>query len=202
MEIRLETKKDYFEVENLIREAFYNVYRSGCFEHFVVHNLRNDKSFIKELDYVLIVDNKIIGHIVYSLGKLKYNNGLEKNILTFGPVSILPIYQHMGYGEKLINYTMEKAYNLGFNEIVITGDPNYYKKYGFESAFQYNIYYEGLDKSEESPFFMIKIFDKNKFKNSDAVYSDSDCFNVNNEELEIFDKKFPHKEILKQDTWL
>lgn len=202
MEIRLENKKDYFEVENLIREAFYNVYRPGCFEHFVVHNLRNDKSFIKELDYVLIVDNKVIGNIVYSLGKLKYDSGLEKNILTFGPVSILPLYQHKGYGEKLINYTMEKAYKLGFNEIVITGNPNYYKKYGFESASKYNIYYEGLDKNEESPFFMIKIFDKNKFENSDAVYSDPDCFNVNNDALEIFDKKFPHKEIVKKDTWL
>ena len=202
MEIRLENKKDYFEVENLIREAFYNVYRPGCFEHFVVHNLRNDKSFIKELDYVLIVDDKIIGNIVYSLGKLKYDSGLEKDILTFGPVSILPLYQHKGYGEKLINYTMEKAYKLGFNEIVITGNPNYYKKYGFESASKYNIYYEGLDKNEESPFFMIKIFDKDKFKNSDAVYSDPDCFNVNNDALEIFDKKFPHKEIVKKDTWL
>lgn len=96
MKIRLERKEDYFEVENLVREAFYNVYRPGCFEHFVIHNLRNDKSFIKELDYVLTIEDKIIGNIVYSLGTLKYDEGKTRKILTFGPVSILPLYQHMG----------------------------------------------------------------------------------------------------------
>lgn len=202
MKIRLERKEDYFEVENLVREAFYNVYRPGCFEHFVIHNLRNDKSFIKELDYVLTIDDKIIGNIVYSLGTLKYDDGKTRKILTFGPVSILSLYQHMGYGEKLINYTMNKAYKLGYNEIVITGNPKYYKKYGFESASKYKIYYEGLDRNEESPFFMIKIFDKDKFDIQNSEYSDPECFNINEELLKGFDKKFPYKEIVKKDTWL
>lgn len=202
MKIRLERKEDYFEVENLVREAFYNVYRPGCFEHFVIHNLRNDKSFIKELDYVLTIEDKIIGNIVYSLGTLKYDDGKTRKILTFGPVSILPLYQHMGYGEKLINYTMNKAYKLGYNEIVITGNPKYYKKYGFESASKYKIYYEGLDRNEESPFFMIKIFDKDRFDIQKSEYSDSECFNINEELLKKFDKKFPYKEIVKKDTWL
>ena len=202
MKIRLERKEDYFEVENLVRETFYNVYRPGCFEHFVIHNLRNDKSFIKELDYVLTIDDKIIGNIVYSLGTLKYDDGKTRKILTFGPVSILSLYQHMGYGEKLINYTMNKAYKLGYNEIVITGNPKYYKKYGFESASKYKIYYEGLDRNEESPFFMIKIFDKDKFDIQNSEYSDPECFNINEELLKGFDKKFPYKEIVKKDTWL
>ena len=202
MKIRLERKEDYFEVENLVREAFYNVYRPGCFEHFVIHNLRNDKSFIKELDYVLTIDDKIIGNIVYSLGTLKYDDGKTRKILTFGPVSILSLYQHMGYGEKLINYTMNKAYKLGYNEIVITGNPKYYKKYGFESASKYKIYYEGLDRNEESPFFMIKIFDKDKLDIQNSEYSDPECFNINEELLKGFDKKFPYKEIVKKDTWL
>lgn len=202
MKIRLEKENEYFEVENLIREAFYNIYRPGCFEHLVMHKLRNSDRFVGELDYVLEIDGKIIGHIVYSLGSLTYKGGRKRDILTFGPVSIFPIYQHKGYGEKLINYTMEMAYNLGFNEIVITGNPDYYKKYGFESASKYHIYYEGLDKNEESPFFMIKIFDKNKFENNYAIYSDPDCFNIEECELEIFDKKFPKKDIIKKDTWL
>ena len=202
MKIRLERKEDYFKVENLVREAFYNVYRPGCFEHYVIHNLRNDKSFVKELDYVLTIDDEIIGSIVYSLGTLKYDDGKTKKILTFGPVSIHPKYQHMGYGEKLINYTMNKAYKLGYNEIVITGNPEYYKKYGFESASKYNIFYEGLDRNEDFPFFMIKIFDKDKFVIRSSEYSDPECFNINEELLKEFDKKFPYKEIVKKDTWL
>lgn len=202
MKIRLEKEEDYFKVENLVREAFYNAYRPGCFEHFVIHNLRDDESFIKELDYILTIDDEIIGNIVYSLGVLKYDDGKTRKILTFGPVSVHPKYQHMGYGEKLINYTLNKAHELGYNEVVITGNPNYYKKYGFESASKYNIYYAEMNRDEVFPFFMIKIFDKNKFIMKSCEYIDPECFNVDEELLIEFDKKFPYKQIVKKDTWL
>lgn len=193
MKIRLENKNDYFEVENLTREAFWNVYRPGCFEHLVVHNLRKDKCFVKELDYVIEENEKIIANIVYAKGKLKLENGKNKEILLFGPVSVLPEYQKQGYGKKIIQYTMQKAKELGFNEIVITGNPEYYRKYGFESASKYNIFYEGMDKSEELPFFMICILNREKFEYAGGVYSDPACYNVEEKELEKFDKKFPFK---------
>lgn len=192
MIIRREEEKDYFEVENLTREAFFNVYRPGCFEHLVVHKLRNDKSFIKELDYVIELDNKIIASIFYARGKV-VNNNIEKDTLLFGPVSVLPEYQKKGYAEKLINYTLDKARSLGYSEVFITGNPMYYKKYGFESASKYNVYYEGLPKNDEYPFFMIKILDKNKFNIDGGVYSDPDCYNVDINELDEFDKNFPYK---------
>lgn len=193
MIIRLEEEKDYFETENLTREAFWNVYREGCFEHLIIHNLRKDKSFVKELDYCIEIDNKIIANIVYAKGKLKLENGDIREILIFGPVSVLPKYQKKGYGEKLINYTIEKAKELGFDAIVITGNPNYYKKFGFESCSKYKIYYEGLDKNEEAPFFMIKILNDNNIENLKGIYSDPDCYKADEKELEEFDKKFPFK---------
>ena len=193
MIIRLEEEKDYFETENLTREAFWNVYREGCFEHLIIHNLRKDKSFVKELDYCIEIDNKIIANIVYAKGKLKLENGNIREILIFGPVSVLPEYQKKGYGEKLINYTIEKAKELGFDAIVITGNPNYYKKFGFESCSKYKIYYEGLDKNEEAPFFMIKILNDNNIENLKGIYSDPDCYKADEKELEEFDKKFPFK---------
>lgn len=193
MIIRLEEEKDYFETENLTREAFWNVYREGCFEHLIIHNLRKDKSFVKELDYCIEIDNKIIANIVYAKGKLKLENGNIREILIFGPVSVLPEYQKKGYGEKLINYTIEKAKKLGFDAIVITGNPNYYKKFGFESCSKYKIYYEGLDKNEEAPFFMIKILNDNNIENLKGIYSDPDCYKADEKELEEFDKKFPFK---------
>lgn len=193
MIIRLEEEKDYFETENLTREAFWNVYREGCFEHLIIHNLRKDKSFVKELDYCIEIDNKIIANIVYAKGKLKLENGDIREILIFGPVSVLPEYQKKGYGEKLINYTIEKAKELGFDAIVIMGNPNYYKKFGFESCSKYKIYYEGIDKKEETPFFMIKILNDNNIENLKGIYSDPDCYKADEKELEEFDKKFPFK---------
>ena len=193
MIIRLEKEKDYFETENLTREAFWNVYREGCFEHLIIHNLRKDKSFVKELDYCIEIDNKIIANIVYAKGKLKLENGNIREILIFGPVSVLPKYQKKGYGEKLINYTIEKAKELGFDAIVIMGNPNYYKKFGFESCSKYKIYYEGIDKKEETPFFMIKILNDNNIENLKGIYSDPDCYKADEKELEEFDKKFPFK---------
>ena len=193
MIIRLEEEKDYFETENLTREAFWNVYREGCFEHLIIHNLRKDKSFVKELDYCIEIDNKIIANIVYAKGKLKLENGNIREILIFGPVSVLPEYQKKGYGEKLINYTIEKAKELGFDAIVIMGNPNYYKKFGFESCSKYKIYYEGIDKKEEAPFFMIKILNDNNIENLKGIYSDPDCYKADEKELEEFDKKFPFK---------
>lgn len=193
MIIILEEEKDYFETENLTREAFWNVYREGCFEHLIIHNLRKDKSFAKELDYCIEIDNKIIANIVYAKGKLKLENGNIREILIFGPVSVLPEYQKKGYGEKLINYTIEKAKELGYDAIVIMGNPNYYKKFGFESCSKYKIYYEGLDKNEEAPFFMIKILNDNNIENLKGIYSDPDCYKADEKELEEFDKKFPFK---------
>lgn len=190
MIIRLEEEKDYFEVENLTREAFWNKYRPGCFEHLVIHKLRNDESFVKELDYVIEEDSKIIANIVYAKGQIKVDD-VVKDTLIFGPVSVLPDFQKKGYGEKLINYTLELAKDMGYPSVLITGNQDYYKKYGFESASKYGIYYEGIPKEEESPFFMVKVLDESKLER--GVYSDPKVYSVDENELEEFDKKFTPK---------
>lgn len=191
MKIRLERKKDYFEVENLTREAFWNVYRPGCFEHLVIHNLRVDEAFVKELDYVIEEDSKLVANIVYAKGNIKLEDGSIKDALIFGPVSVLPEYQKKGYAKKLINYTLELASKMGYPFVLITGNPDYYKKYGFESASKYEIYYEGMNKEDESPFFMIKVLNDKKLVK--GVYSDPEVYNIDENELEEFDKQFPTK---------
>lgn len=194
MIIRQEEEKDYFEVENLTREAFWNVYRPGCCEHFVIHKLRNDKCFVKELDYVLEEDNIIVANIAYAKGNLRTPDGACKDILLFGPVSVLPKYQKKGYGQALINYTINKAKALGYPAIVITGNPDYYKRFGFESCSKYDIYYDGIDKADEAPFFMIKILDSSRANTLKGIYSDPNCYiNTDEKELEEFDRLFPEK---------
>lgn len=200
MKIRLEEEKDYFEVENLTREAFWNVYRPGCFEHLVIHKLRNDAVFVKELDYVIEEESKIVANIVYAKGRLTLEDGNIKDTLIFGPVSVLPEYQKKGYAEKLINYTLELASRMGYPFVLITGNPNYYKKYGFESASKYGIYYEGMSKEDESPFFMIKVLDESKLVR--GIYSDPEVYNIDENELEEFDKHFPIKAKEKREGQL
>ena len=193
MNIRLEEEKDYFEVENLTREAFWNVYRPGCFEHLVVHNLRNDKAFVKELDFVIEEKGKIVANIVYANGKLKQLDGEEVPVLIFGPVSVLPEYQKKGYGKEIINHTLQLASLLGYPCVLITGNPDYYKKYGFVSASRYNIFYEGADVNDEAPYFMIKVFNENEMSEYEGTYSDPECYNVDKKEVDEFDEKFPKK---------
>ena len=54
--IRLEKKEEHQKVENLVRESFWNVYRPGCLEHYVLHQLRNDPAFVPELDFVMFLN--------------------------------------------------------------------------------------------------------------------------------------------------
>lgn len=197
--IRKETKKDYYEVENLTREAFFNVYRPGCVEHLVVHNLRNDDSFVKDLSYVIEEDGKIVASIFYALGSITNPNGDLEKVLIFGPVSVLPSFQKKGYGTQIIEYTLGLAEKLGYTAVIITGSPDYYGRFGFEPCSLYDIYYEGMPKTEPAPFFMIKVFDKEKVKNLSGVYSDPKCYFVSDEDVEAFDKKFPAKEKVKKE---
>ena len=119
--IRREEQKDYDLVEKLTRKAFYNLYVEGCVEHYLVHIMREHEDFIPELDFVLERNGHVIGNIMYTKAKLVDENGIEKEILTFGPVSILPDYQRMGYGKMLMEHSFQAAMQLGYDVIVIFG---------------------------------------------------------------------------------
>ena len=198
--IRLEEKKDYLEVENLVRDAFWNVYRPGALEHYIVHNLREDSSFIKDLAYIIEKDNEIIGHINYSIGKISLEQNdkkaSEEDAVVLGPIAIKPSHQKQGYGSKLIRYTLKIAEDKNIPFIIVIGDENYYSRFGFESGSEYNLYLEGTDEDEENPFFMIKI-NEDVFKEKDyekGIFFNPDVFNVNEEEVDEFDKNFEYKE--------
>lgn len=192
MVIRKEYEKDYSEVENLTREAFWNVYRPGCVEHYVLHVLRNDPAFVPELDYVIEDNGEIKAHIAYALGDLKTISGNEK-VLLFGPLSVLPKEQGKGYGGKLIKYTLNKAKEMGYKAVFITGNPQYYSRFGFESASKYGIFYNGMDTSEEAPFFMVKFLDKSEAERLKGIYYDPQCYFPDKKLIDEFDSKFPPK---------
>ncbi|MCR5027286.1 MAG: N-acetyltransferase [Methanobrevibacter sp.] len=201
MIIRLESENDHSEVENLVRNSFWNIYRPGAYEHLIVHNLRNHPSFIKELAYVIEKDEKIIAHINYSKGEITFDNEKSKNAIVLGPVSVDKNCQNQGYGTELINYTLDLISETDIDYIFVVGDENYYSRFGFESASAYNLFLEGTDTDEENPFFMIKIFN-DEINLKKGIFSNPDVFNVNQKDVDEFDKKFQYKEKITHENQL
>jgi putative acetyltransferase len=137
--IRNERKNEYRAVEDLTREAFWNLYVPGCSEHFCLHNMRDSNDFIPELDFVAELDGGVIGNIVYTRGRVIDDAGRTHKIICFGPVSVLPVYQRQGVGSALIRHSLEKARSSGFTAVCIFGDPRYYSRFGFRCAERYDI---------------------------------------------------------------
>lgn len=201
MKIRPENEHDYAEVENLVRDSFWNVYRPGAFEHFIVHNLRNDESFLAKLAYVIEDDGKIVGHINYSKGRITYENGTVPAVI-LGPVAIDKDFQNQGLGSKLIDYTLKIAQKDNIPFILVVGDESYYSRFGFVSASKYDIYLDGTDLNEENPFFMINVFDEGKIENELGIFRNPDVFDVDENDVDEFDRKFEYREKLVLDTQL
>lgn len=137
--IRLETEKDYRAVEELNREAFWNVYKPGADEHYYAHMMRNHPDFIPELAFVLEQDGMIIGNIMYTKAWLADENGMRKEILSFGPLCVAPAYQRRKLGKVLIEHTFEVAQTMGYDTVVIFGNPGNYISRGFVSCRKKNV---------------------------------------------------------------
>lgn len=193
MEIRLEKPEDYREVENLTREAFWNKYRPGCMEHYVLHRYRSRPDFVKELDYVMEEGERIVAHIMYSRAQINTDDGRTVPIMVFGPVSVLPEMQGRGYGSKLIRHTLELAERIGCGAVAITGDPGYYHRFGFVSGSEMGVCYGGVPRGEEAPFFMVKELKEDFLRGITGIYKDPEGYLAEEADVEAFDAGFPPK---------
>lgn len=182
--IRNEIETDYKIVEDVTRKAFYNVYSPGCMEHYLVHIMRGHEDFVSELDFVAELDGQVIGNIMYTKAKLTDENGTEKEILTFGPVSILPEYQRNGYGKMLIEHSAQKALELGYDVIVIFGSPANYVSCGFECCKKHNVCVEG---GKYLAAMLVKELKAEALDGRKWYYSDSPVMNVDEKEAAAYD---------------
>lgn len=195
--IRLERNEEYREVENLVREAFWNVYRPGCLEHYVLNQLRNDPAFIKELDFVIEKNGRIIGQNMFMKAVIKADNGREIPILTMGPICISPELKRKGYGKILLDYSLEKAAELGYGAVCFEGNIEFYGKSGFTFAREYRIRYHGLPEGEDDSFFLCKELIPGYLNGITGVYATPQGYFVDEDAAEEFDKEFAYKEKLK-----
>lgn len=201
LNIRNERETDYKIVEDITRKTFYNVYVPGCMEHYLVHIMREHEDFIPELDFVIELDGQIVGNIMYTKAKLTDEDGTEKEIVTFGPVSILPKYQRKGYGKMLIEHSLKRAAELGYEAVVIMGSPANYVGSGFQCCRKYNIC---VEKEKYPAAMLVKELKPGALDGKLWFYSDSPVMNVDEREAQAFDdglEKMEKKWMPSQETF-
>ena len=195
--IRPERKEDYREVENLIRESFWNVYRPGCSEHYVMHVLRDDPAFVKELDFVMEQDGRLRGQNMFMRTVINGDDGRDIPVLTMGPISITPELKRKGYGKALLDYCLEKAAEMGFGAVLFEGNILFYGKCGFDYARKFGIRYHDLPEGADDSFFLCKELKPGYLSGITGVYQTPAGYYVDDADVDAFDSSFPPKEKLR-----
>lgn len=195
--IRLEKQEEYRDVEYLVRESFWNVYRPGCSEHYVIHVLREDPAFVKELDLVMERGGKLIGQNMFMKTIINADDGRVIQVLTMGPIGIVPELKRQGYGKMLLDHSLEQAAAMGFGAVLFEGNIGFYGKSGFNYARDFGIRYHDLPEGTDDSFFLCKELIPGYLRGVTGVYQTPAGYYVDDKDVEEFDKAFPHKEKLK-----
>ena len=204
--IRLEKKEEHHKVENLVRNSFWNVYRPGCLEHFVLHQLRKDPAFVPELDFVMFLkendkEGQIIGQNIFVKTNIKADDGRDIPIMTMGPICIAPEFQRQGYGKVLLDYSLDKAKHQGCGAVCFEGNIDFYGKSGFKYASEYGIRYHGLEEGQDASFFLAIELIPGYLEDITGEYATPKSYFVDEKEAEEFDQLFPNKEKKYQDSY-
>lgn len=191
MIIRREQEQDYHIVEELIRDAFWNVHEPGATEHFLAHQMRKHRDFVNELDMVAEIDGKIVGSIMYTVGSLISEEGTTKKCLSFGPVAVHPDYQRKGIGKALIEATFDLAKDMGYESVIIFGHPSNYVARGFVSCKRKNVC---VGNGYFPTAMLVKTLVDDAFDGKRWVFVESDVCEIDNTDAEKYDESFPYKE--------
>ena len=192
--IRLEKQEDHRAVEHLVREAFWNVYRPGCSEHYVIHVLRDDPAFVKSLDFVMEQDGRLIGQNMFMETVIEADDGRTVDVLTMGPIGITPELKRQGYGKALLDYSLEQAAALGYGAVLFEGNIAFYGKSGFDYASRFGIRYHDLPGDADASFFLCKELIPGYLDGITGVYQTPQGYYVDDADVAEFDKAFPYKE--------
>ncbi len=195
--IRPERSEDYRAVEELVRESFWNVYRPGCSEHYVIHVLRDDPAFVKELDFVMERGGRLIGQNMFMRTVIDADGGGTIPVLTMGPIGILPALQRRGYGKALLERSLERAAGLGYGAVLFEGNIGFYGKCGFTYARAFGIRYHDLPEGADDSFFLCRELIPGYLAGRTGVYRTPQGYYVDDSDVEEFDRSFPPREKLK-----
>ena len=195
--IRPELPEDHRAVEEMIRESFWNVYRPGCSEHWVIHVLRDDPAFVKELDFVMEKDGEMIGQNMFMKTVIEADDGRTVPVLTMGPICVRQDLKRRGYGKILLDHSLEKARELGFGAVLFEGNIGFYGKSGFDYSRRFGIRYHDLPEGADDSFFLCRELIPGYLQGVTGVYQTPKGYYVDDADVEEFDKSFPPKVKLK-----
>lgn len=195
--VRPERPEERRAVENLVRESFWNVYRPGCTEHYLLHCLRDDPAFVPELNFVLEKEGKVIGQNVFVRAEIRADDGRSIPILTMGPICIAPEYKRQGYGKLLLDYCLEKAAATGAGAICFEGNILFYGKCGFSYASGFGTRYHGLPEGADASFFLCRELIPGFLDGVTGEYATPQCYSLDDAAVAAFDQGFPPKQKLK-----
>lgn len=195
--IRREEPSERHEVENLVREAFWNVYRPGCLEHYVLHCLRDDPAFVPELDFVMEAEGQLIGQCMCMRAEIHADDGRVIPIMTLGPIGILPELQRRGLGKAILDHTLAQATTMGFGAVCFEGNLDFYGKSGFSHASDFGIRYHGLPEGADASFFLCRELQPGYLAGITGEYATPPGYFVDPAASEVFDRQFPKKAKLK-----
>jgi predicted N-acetyltransferase YhbS len=189
--IRKTLTNEFYSTENLTREAFWNLYKPGCDEHLVLHQLRKSSSYVEELDMVAIYEHEIIGHIISTRAQVMDEQNKKHEVLCLGPVSVTPSLQGQGIGVKLMNFSITEAKKMGFRAMILFGDPGYYHRFGFVNARKYEI---TTKEGHNFDQFMVLELQEHGLDNIKGRFYEDEAFVTSEVDVDEFEKKFPAKE--------
>lgn len=189
--IRNEMVDERRNVETVLREAFWNQYVPGCDEHYLAHIMRSHPDFVPELDLVAELDGQVVGAVLYTKSRLVDDAGAEKQILTFGPIGVLPAYQRRGISRALLEASFDRASALGYEVIVIFGNPGNYVSRGFRSCKKYNVC---LEPGVFPTAMLVKELSPGALDGRRWVYHESPVCEIDPAEAQAFDAQFEAKE--------
>ena len=195
--IRPERAEEHREIEDLVRESFWNVYRPGCSEHYVLHVLRDDPAFVGELDFVMEKDGRPIGQNMFMRTVINADDGRVIDVLTMGPICIAPELKRKGFGKKLLDYSLERAAEMGFGAVLFEGNIDFYGKSGFDYARKFGIRYHDMPEDADQSFFLCRELIHGYLNGVTGVYQTPRGYYVDDRDVEEFDRGFPKKEKLK-----
>jgi predicted N-acetyltransferase YhbS len=189
--IRNTDKRNYYQTEIITREAFWNLYKPGCDEHLILHQIRESRSYIEILDLIAIYDDDIVGHVISTKARVIDKHDKEHEVLCVGPIAVLPSFQNRGIGTKLLNYSISEAKKIGLKGMILFGNPDYYHRFGFRNAKEYEI--TTKDNQNFEPFMALEL-QENGLDNVKGRFFEGEAFIINEDELIEYEKKFPEKE--------
>ncbi len=192
--IRQEHQNEHRTVEHLVREAFWNFYRPGCYEHFLLHVMRKHPDFVGALNFVMEMNGEIIGQIAFVRSQIALDDGTAFPSLTMGPICIAPQYKRQGWGKKLLDFAFDRAKEMGFHAVCFEGNIDFYGKSGCVPASEHGIRYHGVPAGEDTSFFLIKILTPGCLAGKTGEYSVPTVYFVTDEDVDAFDRDFPRKE--------